>query len=194
MPKLMQCPDCDGTGAKEPDCWLCRGKREVSIRRAMKEGWTRNDLKDSVIDRYWCICPRDECRGEECHLCEGSGKIEPSTLDVEETRVLICAKTDDIPPRYSFHAGRWMTLDHRSLLSISAARRCRDKGWITWFCTVFGDELDLTEVGEQEAERRLVEWSAAHDSRRQPYDEWARWADDGGRVVDRVTGEDWRRS
>lgn len=174
----MKCEECNGTGAYKPDCWLCGGSREITIKAAIDERYSLEELE--LYDLHYCRCPADECHGDSCDLCEGSGKMEDWRLEHEVTRVLIMAKTDFMPDRlFRLHNGR-KVWDADALLSTFAAAICRDRGWINWFTSIFGDEIDLTEAGEQEFETRIHDWHKLHDSDNRSIDDFGRWADDGG--------------
>lgn len=181
-PNTINCPECDGTGAYAPSCWLCEGTRDVKIERAIAEGYDIDDLE--VYDDGYCRCPAYECRGDSCDLCEGDGKVDPRVPEDEITRVLVFGLADFIPPRrYRLHNGR--TVDHDELLARFAAAECRERGWLHWFVSVFGDELSLTPEGEAEAGRRYPDWVKGRDVHHAPIDALGRWADDGGPEVAR---------
>lgn len=148
----VECVECNGTGAKEPDCWVCKGQRSIHIKRAYLLGYKKGDLEGLDGSDDYCDCPRYECHGDSCDFCEGDGKVTAIEAKQQAWRVLYFAARDEIPPLFSLdHRGRIFAQD--KLLSLTAARRCRDRGLISWFCSFFGDEISLTEKGERVARR-----------------------------------------
>lgn len=150
--KKVACMECDGTGAYKPDCWLCEGEMEVPISEALENGYALGDL-ETYPDEDVCRCPAYECRGDTCGICEGSGEMEDWRLEHEVTRVLIMAKTDVMPPRLRLYNRRIIRSD--DLLAVFAGRVAKERGWIWWFCSIFGDEISLTPDGERERIRAI---------------------------------------
>jgi hypothetical protein len=172
------CGDCEGSGAHRSDCWLCKGRRYIRAKLAYRHRYRKEDLDDIEDDGY-CRCPA--CGGDTCVWCNGDGEVAADIEAQQETRVLVYGLTQRIPPlrvRQYWRGGR-VALDD-ALLSTHAARACRDKGWINWFCSVFGDEIYLTPLGEAEAKRRYVGWLCSFDSTQAPLDIHGRFDDDGG--------------
>ena len=173
---MTQCPECQGTGAYMPDCWLCKGSRDVLMSEALEEGYVEEDL--DFIDDGYVVCPVYGCHGEICSLCHGDGEVLEYEIDHEITRVLVYGLEERLPPRITNHYGRrYHTYD---FLARFAGKYCRDKGWIYWFVSVFGDEISLTKEGMAEAKARRWGWYAGLDSTTCPYDDAGRWCDDGG--------------
>lgn len=170
------CPECEGTGAYKPDCWLCEGQMIIKIETALAQGYSESDLEEAY-DGY-CSCPSYECRGDSCELCEGDGKITVQEREDEITRVLMYGLTKSIPPRITRnHYGRPCESDE--LLSSFAGGVCRERGWISWFCSILGDEVSLTPAGELEAQSRAWAWARRRDLTLGPVDDLGRLDDDG---------------
>lgn len=181
----ITCPECDGTGSRCPDCWLCDGKRTIKVSHALAEGYAMSDLQNVYEDE--CDCPTDDCRGDCCELCDGFGEITERQRDDEITRVLVFGVTRDIPPRLTrSHYGRVWESDE--LLSSFAGGECRAKGWISWYVSVFGDEVNLTPSGEAEALSRMWGWCRQRDAALAPVDDFGRFDDDGGRALSQSSG------
>lgn len=175
--KKQPCPECDGTGAYDPDCWLCEGEMIIPIQKALDEGYSEKDLEDAY-DGY-CRCPADECRGDSCDLCEGDARVTQKTIDDEITRVLLCAKNGTLPARrYVLPNGRISHSDE--LLARFAGAECRERGWIHWFVSFMGDEISLTPAGEDEARKREIDWLRDCDVSLRYIDDVGRFEDDGG--------------
>lgn len=174
--KPVTCFECNGTGADQPDCWLCRGKMFISVHKARREGYSADDIEDY---KGSCRCPADECRGDSCEWCDGAATVDPGLFEREVTRVLICAGLGHIPETpVRFHGG-WRR-SSRLLLSPAAGRYCKKQGWIGWWRSMFGDDISLTDAGRHEFDRRHPAWVAQFDCDWRPYDEDGRFADDGG--------------
>lgn len=175
-PPKCTCPECNGTGASKPDCWLCAGERIVKIKKALAEGFTEDDLEEAYDGE--CYCPADECRGDSCELCEGEGKVAPQVVEDEITRVLLYGLTRSIPPRITRnHYGRPCESD--DLLANFAGGVCRENGWINWYRSILGDEVSLTPAGEAEAQSRAWGWARRRDLTLGPIDDLGRLDDDG---------------
>jgi hypothetical protein len=173
------CGDCRGTGAEQYDCWLCKGRRDIRATLAYRHGFRKADLEDLEDDGY-CDCPA--CGGHSCYWCGGDGEVAADIPEQQETRVLIFGLTQSIPPmrvREWWNGGR-VRMDDDALLSRAAAASCREKGWTHWFCSVFGDEIYLTDAGKAEAERRHVDFLASFDANNAALDADGRYDDDGG--------------
>lgn len=170
------CPECEGTGAYKPDCWLCDGEMIIKIEKALAEGYSESDLEDAYDGL--CRCPADECRGDSCDLCEGDGTVAVQQREDEITRVLMYGLTRTIPPRISrSHYGR--IYESYDLLSNFAGAVCKERGWIRWFRSVLGDEVSLTPSGEAEARSREWGWLRRRDVTLGPVDDKGRLEDDG---------------
>jgi hypothetical protein len=141
----ITCEECSGTGSTEPDCKVCKGYRSIKVRTAYAHGYRKADLADVESDGF-CECPA--CDGDMCDMCEGSGEVQAIEAEQQLRRVLIQAKEGRIPPLISLS---WRGQVHfgDNLLSMEAARRAKRDGLITWWCSVFGDELRLTSAGER---------------------------------------------
>lgn len=147
-PTHVTCPDCNGTGAEKPDCWLCQGRMEVHWRRAIRNGWTKKELESRMQDDDYAICP--SCDGYTCDHCEGDGKVPASVVEQERDRALIFALTQTFPP--FLHPGpRGGILVKDRLLSRAAVCTIRDERLANWFCSMLGDEVYLNDAGEQAA-------------------------------------------
>lgn len=139
------CEECNGTGSTVPDCWMCDGYRSVKVHAAYARGYRKAWLEDIESDGF-CKCP--VCDADMCGLCEGGGEVPALEQEQQFRRVLIAAKEDRVPPLISLDwQGRVRFGD--GLLSRHAARQARKAGLITWYCSVFGDELRLTSAGER---------------------------------------------
>jgi hypothetical protein len=177
MAELHTCPECNGTGAYEPDCWCCDGEMIIPIAKALENGFSEEDLEDAYDGH--CRCPSDECQGDPCDLCGGDGRVAHQTIEDEITRTLLCAKHGHIPARRRrLHYDRVAFDD--ALLARFAGCECKDRGWITWYRSIFGDEISLTASGEAEAEKRAVGWARGADVSLCWIDDDGRFADDGG--------------
>lgn len=176
-PEQCTCPACHGTGAYKPDCWLCEGEMIIKVEKALAEGYSEADIEDAHDGE--CRCPADECRGDSCELCEGSGTITVQQREDEITRVLMYGLTQTIPPRITRnHLGRIYETD--DLLANFAGGVCQERGWIRWYRSILGDDLSLTPAGEIEARHREWNWLRRRDVMLGPIDDNGRWADDGG--------------
>ena len=144
----IRCEDCRGTGHEDHDCWLCRGYGSAHWRRLIQYGGVRKaDLIDLEGDGY-AECPR--CEGRLCWVCKGDGYQDAYVADQARDRVLICALTGTIPPIVRREPWRRrIRLDDDALLSRAAAAACRDEGLISWACSVFGDEIYITDAGRE---------------------------------------------
>lgn len=150
---MVRCDDCEGTGAEEHDCWLCKGSRFVTVEKAMAEGFSESDLDD--VDDGEAHCP--SCHGETCEACEGSGEVDAELPAQEEDRVLICAMQGGhrIPPLFfpNSHGGVWR--DDDRLLSPSAAARLSERRHLFHLRVLaFGDSISL--LGDGHAEAKLA--------------------------------------
>ena len=180
MAKMIPCPDCDGTGARNPNCWVCKGMRSPRWRRCVALGFPKTDL-DEIEDDGYCRCPSMECHGDSCDLCMGDGQVSSDVPETEVTRVLIFGLTQVLPNRYRLSSyGRWLHDD--GYLSTSAGAECQKRGWITRHNSIFGHEVYLTDAGRIEAERRIGGWHALHDCTLRHIDDDGRMADDGCRL------------
>lgn len=137
--------ECRGTGAEDPDCWLCKGDLTIKIEEAQSEGYSLDDLQGLADDEY-CDCP--VCERATCDFCEGDGRVWPEVNEQQERRVLLMALNGgEIPSLIYQSFDGPPVIDRDALLSKEAAARCREKDEITWFCSVFGDEIGLTKKG-----------------------------------------------
>jgi hypothetical protein len=172
----MKCIDCNGTGGDD-SCYLCRGHRIIPVRRALREGYQKDDLDEIYENR--CDCPA--CHADACELCDGSGTITAEDVEREITRVLICGLTGRIPPVLSRHEwpnGRVIIHDHERLLSPGASWICKKRGW-SWRLQVlaFGDELHMYPAGKLEAEKRYRIWLS--ELSEISFGHWLRWMQEG---------------
>lgn len=171
-----QCPECNGTGAHKPNCWLCDGDRIIKIEKALSEGYSEEYLEDAYDGE--CMCPADECRGDSCELCEGDGVVDRQAVEDEVTRVLLCAQSGTLPPRlHRLPYGRIVMED--ALLANFAGGVCEDRGWIRWYRSILGDEISLTPAGEIEAKARSWDYARRKDTTLCPIDDLGRLDDDG---------------
>src|SRR5574340_1203999 len=148
MTKMIPCPDCDGTGAMNPNCRVCKGMRSPHWRRCVALGFAKADLEEIEDDGY-CRCPSWDCHGDSCDLCMGDGQVSADTPELEITRVLVFGPTQALPQRYwRSPYGRW--LDRDGYLSTSAGSECQKRGWITRINSVYGHQVYLTNAGRIE--------------------------------------------
>lgn len=205
----MKCFECNGTGARDPDCWVCRGQMAVKWRRVVRLGWKKEWLDGLDPGADYCRCPREGCHGDECAFCGGAGKAHPGDFQREVTRVLVYGLTQHMPPaleRVTLPNGRSVVReDEERCLSAAAARHVNEKGWGWRLNSMLGHEFYLRPNGEAEAKRRYPAWLnwlsetsfdhwlawMSHDDRGwwrepEPLDPIvaARWVDDGGAVHD----------
>lgn len=182
-PNTITCPDCEGHGTEQWECWCCEGHGTMKWRRAVALGWRKSDLSNLGHEDDYCDCPRDDCRcRDSCDTCAGDGYVPVANIEIEITRVLLYGITDDIPPRYyvNQHTGHLQPVRFgENLLSKAAAHACKARKWVTIYCDIFGHSVSLTDAGQEEALRRLPEWTASHDSRWELCDPVGRLADDG---------------
>lgn len=139
------CGECKGTGSTEPDCAVCKGYRSLKVHAAYAHGYRKADLEIDHFDGF-CECPA--CDADMCEMCEGSGEVLAMEQEQQLRRVLILAKEGRIAPLISLD---WRGRIHfgDKLLSLEAAREAKRRGLITWWCSVFGDDLYLTQAGER---------------------------------------------
>lgn len=139
------CGECKGSGSTEPDCAVCKGYRSLKVRAAYAHGYRKADLEDIESDGF-CRCPA--CDADMCEMCEGSGEIQAMEQEQQLRRILIHAKEGRIAPLIALD---WRGRIHfgDKLLSLEAARQAKRDGLILWWCSVFGDELVLTQAGER---------------------------------------------
>lgn len=147
MQREVQCKECEGTGSSVPGCKLCKGHRSIEIKHAHAGGWKNSDLTGLDYGDGYCDCPR--CDAVSCMFCEGDCIVEPIVNTQQEMRVLVYGLGGRIPPvfRTDFR-GKFAPDDDMHLLSRSAVAACREKGLVSWFVSVFGDEVYLTPEGE----------------------------------------------
>ncbi len=151
----INCPECDGTGAEKPDCWLCKGELTIKVQKAYRHGYKKDDLENLEDDGY-CDCPA--CDGETCHTCEGGGKVRADYLWREAQRVLLTATKDC---RTLFPDMEWIRevgiIDADKLLSPAAHGWLYDLGYsFGRFNNMFSDFILLSEEGERAAASLLV--------------------------------------
>lgn len=146
--EMVECPDCRGTCAEDPDCGCCEGKMEVTAAVAREWGHDPAEmevLSDEHEEDVWYKCP--VCDGYPCDWCESEdepGKVPADRLPEEEIRVLRFALDGELP------CGRHHLRHDGYLLSRAASARCREKGWTNWwFNMITGDEIYLTPSGKQ---------------------------------------------
>jgi hypothetical protein len=183
--RTIDCPDCRGTGAMNPDCWVCKGARTIRWRRAVALGWSKGDLCNLDPTDPYCDCPSDQCQGDECGLCGGDGIVRIDVPEIEITRALIFLSTGAIPPRYERAESGRLHVDTEALLSVSAARICEERGWGWRLNSIFGHEFHARDAGLEEAARRMPAWVCAHDSDNRSIDWHGRLADDGSTIEER---------
>jgi hypothetical protein len=69
-------------------------------------------------------------------------------MEHEVERVLLTSLNNgDISPRVSL-CGSKTHIDYDAMLSRGAAAKCRDDNLIMWWCSLFGDEIYLTDKGK----------------------------------------------
>lgn len=171
----MKCFDCNGTGGDD-DCYLCAGNRVISVRKALRNGYEKDNLEEVYEGR--CDCPH--CHADSCDLCDGMGTITPEVREREITRVLIFGLTQRIPPvieRITHRNGYSRVYDHERLLSSGAAWECKRRGW-SWRVNIlaFGHELHLHEAGKIEAMKRYPAW--LNWLSETSLERWLRWMDE----------------
>lgn len=177
--KMVECFDCRGTGAANPDCQVCFGVRDLKVRRAVALGYRKDDLED-VDDDGYCRCPHSACQGDNCALCGGDGMMREGQDQEEINRVLFYAMHQEIPPR-SIYIGNGQWRREYDYLSNAAGAICVERGWISRFNSIFGHEVYDTPAGIDEAMRRGIPIPEPEPWLRTT-DQFDRWADDGGRV------------
>lgn len=150
-----QCPDCGGSGQAEPDCSCCDGEGRLTLEELEREGLDPKDcypweLGCSDVDD-WFECPG--CHDASCITCMGEGKVEAGFLQRERERLLVTAITpyQEIFPRVSLDFRGHVHVDRNALISRQAIVDLRTEGKAHWFCSIFGDEISLTEDGRREA-------------------------------------------
>lgn len=153
-PGLVRCTDCDGSGASEPGCELCRGERHVAVADAEAAGYDRADglVSEAYGDAPSTMtCP--ECGGCLCGRCDGSGEIEADALAQESDRVLVCALAGGrrIPAVLYRDRGGRMQRDDGALLCEDSGGSLHRNGLIRWTATPFTDRLNLTPTGQAAA-------------------------------------------
>lgn len=176
---MIKCLECNGTGAYKPDCYLCEGSMEIPVKLALEEGWNLDELEVYEGEDI-CRCPSEDCHGDSCQICEGSGEMDGWRTEHEVTRVLITAKSGHIPLR--LYRGYWGSTWNDERLSSFAGELCHERNWITWFRSILGDEISLTPAGEAEYSARIFDWHRQHDVTKCQIDIGGRWADDGGLI------------
>ena len=167
----VKCDDCAGTGAHKPDCWLCKGQRSISLKKAYRHGYKLKDLEE-VYDDY-CDCP--VCDGDSCVFCSGEGQVDQ--IEAVQQRVRIFAYTANrgaMPKFFYFDSRGFLKVSKEEpsyYLAAAAMREIREAGDAHWFTSVFGDEIMLTKQGEAKVkqmwrEYRLLCRRAAADARK----------------------------
>ena len=171
---MIECLECRGTGSSKPDCYLCNGYRTITIKKAYRHGYKLRDLSGLEDDGY-CDCPACEYEARTCMFCYGDGRIDRFVAEQQQDRVLIAARHGQIPPVFDHdpRTGAIIVDENIYLLSRHATAKSREEGLLHWFCTVFGDELQLTPKGVEAAKhawrryRSLCrQWVAAERERR----------------------------
>lgn len=160
---MIECFECKGTGSSVPDCDLCGGYRTVKAKRAYAKGWKKADLE--VEDDGYCDCPACYDEARTCMFCAGDGTVSQLVKDQQRNRVLLTAKASrsgKITPCFDlgYRDGRLEVSDDIYLLSNVHARELRDQGLISWWTSVFGDEIYLTAEGEAAAKLAHREYRA----------------------------------
>lgn len=149
----MDCPECSGTGAEVPDCWLCKGDRTIRPAKAYRNGYKKADLE---IEDGWCECPA--CHGYTCETCEGGGTVSTDYLWREAQRVLLSALRDckEPFPRIEW-SERGGTVDVDALLSPAGHAWLYDLGLSYGrISNMFSEWVNLSREGEQAAAALLV--------------------------------------
>lgn len=150
----VTCPECAGTGANKPDCWLCKGEMTIRAKKAHRHGYKNEDLEN--LEDGYCDCP--VCRGETCYACEGTGTVRADYLWREAQRVLLTATKSCRPifPDMEWF-GRVGIIDDDKLLSPAAHAWLYDLGYSYGrFNNMFSDSILVSEDGERAAASLLV--------------------------------------
>lgn len=151
----MDCPECNGTGAEDPDCWLCKGDRTIRVHRAYRNGYKKADL-ENVEDDGLCDCPA--CDGHTCGTCEGDGTVLTDYLWREAQRVLLSALQGckEPFPRIEW-SERGGSVDVDALLSPAGHAWLYDLGLSYGrIGNMFSEWVNLSREGEQAAAELLV--------------------------------------
>lgn len=157
QPGRVECPECKGTSAAEPDCWACEGNRNLTYREARAKGFGPLELAavfDGVDDpsdplgSAFFICPI--CDGHLCDVCEGDGTVDGGFMSRAIDRVLLTAAApfNEIYPDIFESRGK-LYRDDDALLSMAAQRICHDRGWTFLSRSVLADCLSLRPAGER---------------------------------------------
>lgn len=179
-PGQVECGDCKGTGARYPECHVCRGERTVRWRRAVALGWKKEWLENLDPDDPYCDCPASLCCGDWCEFCMGDGVVDAEVADQQITRALVFGVTGHIPPIITRdHYGRIRRRD--AYLSTSARDAMIERGLARYSCSMLGDDFWLTDAGKLAADGAVAAWSRMNDSMIAPHDDDGRWEGEGGR-------------
>jgi len=157
----VRCFECKGTGSSVPDCYLCEGYRSVKAKRAYALGWKKTDLIDLQEDGF-AECPSCYDEARSCIFCYGDGKVDSFINEQQRNRVLIAAAHNRSDPpvcfRFERNTSRLEVDPQINLLSGAHARELKREQMITWYCSVFGDEIYLTPQGENAARAAWKEY------------------------------------
>lgn len=157
---MANCIECKGTGSTEPDCELCNGYRSVSAKRAYAKGWKKIELPEVEHDGY-CECPLCYDTASTCMFCYGDGVAISGVEEQQRMRVLICALWKFIPPVfYVDHYGEFIVDRDMDLLSSRAGGELHRENLISWWKSIFGDEIYITPKGIPEAKAAWREYRA----------------------------------
>lgn len=163
----IDCPECNGTGADDPDCWLCEGYMSVKTRKAVKAGFDKEDLDDEG-DGY-CRCPA--CGGDSCEACSGDGRQPADYMRREMARVLLTASEhigcSDLFPDIRWTGGGpdWYfggIIDVDSRLSRTAHGKLYELR-MSWglSSSVFSDHVHISDDGERAVQEFLARTETA---------------------------------
>lgn len=146
----VACPECNGTGAKMPDCSVCQGYRYPRVKRVLALGYRMSDLPEIEDDGY-CRCPRMDCAGDTCFMCEGDGSVRSEVAAQQLDRILICGLDDGVIPPTIYRDWYGRVRHTEDYLSLSAMQTARNLGLAHRFSSVLGDDIMLTRAGEERA-------------------------------------------
>ena len=152
----VECLECGGTGAKVPDCHICKGYRSLSLKSLHARGWKNDDLEGLQGDGM-AECPAWDCQGAACSFCEGEGKVPRHEAAQQARRVLIYAKYGKLPPVCSVDWRGCRRRDHHQYLSAKAADQFVRDHKMLRSSSILSDDLIWRGTDDQ----WLAEWRKA---------------------------------
>lgn len=153
----LRCVECEGTGSSKPDCWMCKGDRSVSLKKAYRHGYKKVDLPEVYDDDGYCGCPVCDWDAHSCIFCGGDGEVDAFVAEQQRNRVLVFGLQSSwrarIPPTFEVDDIGMLAIfrDASEYMSAEAVSVLRTEGLVQWLRSMLGDEVYLTPAGKAAA-------------------------------------------